>query len=558
MLRRVLLNLFYLRSKTHPSGASEEDSYEQTSVVLGDYRVLAMMLLACSSVLQYHFHPFRKESENRLEMYSLQMLSIVIMIDYADVSQNGLVALASSFVFSLTLVVVSIKKQYTAAEREHKAKRLWQNVRAQSELFNIREHSDIVTKAGTISIDDADKTLWVGGIPDYMCAADNIEPVDPAAGLNEQAQAFREQMLISNLRKCLEGLDGPGTRDVMSTASTVATYGPFDIMKLTHRTGTWEKKIGTLSNRDFGYSETGRINVAHIRSVEAVDPAEEQRDGAEGGIEKVPARPDGTFQHGFMMSVMQKSGSVRAYWFSAPTKAERDEWVTQVRQVSWIDVTSKTWRAQPVVKTIKPRISRSVGKLHDDQHREHWAQPWHGHSWAMVTFQNAGLAQRAYDRGIFVPKEGASDANLETLESGNLSFKGAKLGMLPGKWLDRHLTGQYQGHYGVHENLQDHLHGLSLSRLQSRAVMYGATEDEVKMAVGCPATVSLKDWCTFDEATRQAQFVRSVSPGDVSSESKPPSGEEIKQALITLILEEAVFNTIKKAIQSNTEVFGES
>ena len=567
MLRRVLLNLFYLRSKTQASSAPVEGSYEQTSVILGDYRVLAMMLLACSSVLQYHFHPFRKESENRLEMWSLQFLSIVIMIDYADASQNGLVALSSSFVFSLTLVVVSIQKQYNAIEREHKAAMQWRNIRGQSELFNIREHSDIVTKAGTISVDDADKTLWVGGIPDYMCAVDASEAVDPAADLGEQTRAFREQMLISNLTKCLEGLDGSTPRATVSTASTAVTYGPFETMKLgserSTQSGRWNKRYGTISGREFGYSndQDGRsnpkaLNVADIRAVEAVDLVDEHRNGA---LKVLPfsdsALGAGTprFQCGCKMVVIQKSGPMRVHWFAAVSEAERDEWVAKVRLVSWINAATNVWQAQSVVKTVRPHMSHSVDHTQSERHREHWAQPWHGHSWAMVTFQTAALAQRAYDRGIFVPKEGASDETIkETLESGKLSFKGATVGMLPGKWLDRHLAGQYQGHYGVHANLHDHLHGLTISRLQSHAVMYGATEDQVKTAIGCPDTISLKAWSTYDA-------VKMKSEQTMLDDTDPRRGEEgVKQGLITLILEEAVFNTIRSAVESNKEVFGES
>ena len=57
MLRRIVLNFIYIFSK-----ATAVDG--ELSVT--DYRVGSMLLLATSSVLQYHYHPFRRLSENKL------------------------------------------------------------------------------------------------------------------------------------------------------------------------------------------------------------------------------------------------------------------------------------------------------------------------------------------------------------------------------------------------------------------------------------------------------------------------------------------------------------
>jgi hypothetical protein len=48
-----------------------------------------MAMLATSSVLTFHYRPFRRPRENRLEMWSLQILSIVVAADLLDPTVDG-------------------------------------------------------------------------------------------------------------------------------------------------------------------------------------------------------------------------------------------------------------------------------------------------------------------------------------------------------------------------------------------------------------------------------------------------------------------------------------
>lgn len=57
MGRRLLLNILFL--------ASEWGVVDTKASVLGDWRMSALLMLATSSMLQYHFRPFRSDAENR-------------------------------------------------------------------------------------------------------------------------------------------------------------------------------------------------------------------------------------------------------------------------------------------------------------------------------------------------------------------------------------------------------------------------------------------------------------------------------------------------------------
>jgi hypothetical protein len=76
-----------------------------------DWRIVALALLAFSTVITFHVRPFRRASENRLEMWSLQLLSLVIAVDLLDQTLHGYwVAVAlwfsSSILFLMELFVM--------------------------------------------------------------------------------------------------------------------------------------------------------------------------------------------------------------------------------------------------------------------------------------------------------------------------------------------------------------------------------------------------------------------------------------------------------------------
>ena len=116
MLRRFILNLFYLLSQMNFG-------------TVFDWRVMSMLLLTISSLLQYRVRPFRRDVENRLEMWSLQFLTIMVMVDYADRTVEGVAAIVVSSVLTVTYMVLLVKGYFHMRTSEDKAARNWNRIR---------------------------------------------------------------------------------------------------------------------------------------------------------------------------------------------------------------------------------------------------------------------------------------------------------------------------------------------------------------------------------------------------------------------------------------------
>ena len=140
MLRRLLINVVYLRSKSSGfdasgggAGGSSGGGGGTGQGTIYDWRVASMLLLATSSVLQYHFHPFRRDSENRLEMWALQLLTIMIMVDYADQTQSGAATISILFL-TMTLVMLVGREYRVRRSRTLAAEKGWNFIRSMNYL----------------------------------------------------------------------------------------------------------------------------------------------------------------------------------------------------------------------------------------------------------------------------------------------------------------------------------------------------------------------------------------------------------------------------------------
>lgn len=122
MGRRLLLNMLY--------------NYSQLDAVAGertvsDWRVTSMLVLAMSTMLQYHFKPFRNRAENRLEMWSLQILTILLMVDYADFSEDGFFAIGFLTFSSILFVLLVLRSALQFYSRSKVAHRGWNALQRQ-------------------------------------------------------------------------------------------------------------------------------------------------------------------------------------------------------------------------------------------------------------------------------------------------------------------------------------------------------------------------------------------------------------------------------------------
>jgi hypothetical protein len=125
LFRRTLLNVAYM------SGLARGGKMAFFEI---DWRVFVMVVLCLSSTLQYHFRPFRDDEEDRLEMWGLQFMMIMVVTDFGNEysSQSGGGAYVSLFVaIFLTLVFlgVAINDFITDTRRMKHSKTEWQQIR---------------------------------------------------------------------------------------------------------------------------------------------------------------------------------------------------------------------------------------------------------------------------------------------------------------------------------------------------------------------------------------------------------------------------------------------
>ena len=83
LLRRTFLNYLYfdgLRSGDNTTGVFVIARY--------DWRVVIALVLVISNVIQQYMQPFRDGTEDQLELWSLNFLTMVVIVDIADESNS--------------------------------------------------------------------------------------------------------------------------------------------------------------------------------------------------------------------------------------------------------------------------------------------------------------------------------------------------------------------------------------------------------------------------------------------------------------------------------------
>eukprot|EP01043_Picozoa_sp_COSAG02_P021100 COSAG02_NODE_1061_length_14864_cov_7.878090_3_plen_889_part_00 len=116
LLRRTIINFLYFEGLRNGNGQI---------VIVGDYkadwRVLMVVLLAVSDLLQIRFDIFRMHSLDVLEMWSLHFLLVVVVIDIANEDISFYLCLILSGIFAV-LVVIDYKRD---RDTEHRAGQQW-------------------------------------------------------------------------------------------------------------------------------------------------------------------------------------------------------------------------------------------------------------------------------------------------------------------------------------------------------------------------------------------------------------------------------------------------
>lgn len=157
LLRRTLLNLFYMGGLARGG---------VTSPMLGgvDWRVLVMIVLTISTTLQYHFSPFRDDEEDRLEMWGLQFIMIMVVADFGDeTSGSGSHAsLVVAGVLTCVFICVACADFKRSYERSKGANREWKAMRGwffHDELTTEAyvENSKMVADKGQMDIHDRER-----------------------------------------------------------------------------------------------------------------------------------------------------------------------------------------------------------------------------------------------------------------------------------------------------------------------------------------------------------------------------------------------------------------
>lgn len=128
LLRRTLLNFAYMAGLAR-GGKLSPLFWEM------DWRVVVMAVLCISSTLQYHFRPFRDDHEDRLEMWGLQFIMIMVVVDFGHDNSSkpdaGYVsAFALAVILTLVFLVVAAKDWNTEFRLGKRSKTEWDQIRA--------------------------------------------------------------------------------------------------------------------------------------------------------------------------------------------------------------------------------------------------------------------------------------------------------------------------------------------------------------------------------------------------------------------------------------------
>lgn len=120
LVRRTVLNYLYfdgLRSGDNTTGVFIVANY--------DWRVVVAMVLIVSNVLQQYTQPFRDQKEDNLETWSLNILTLIVVIDIAD-ENKSIYACIVVCVFFCLMVVHQLWEDYGEKET---ADEQWKNLR---------------------------------------------------------------------------------------------------------------------------------------------------------------------------------------------------------------------------------------------------------------------------------------------------------------------------------------------------------------------------------------------------------------------------------------------
>ena len=101
LVRRTILNFLYFEGMRSTAG---QVNFLPGTSVTADWRVLVVVVLAISNLLQTFFRVFRDEQEDNLEMWSLHFLLVVVVIDIANEDISLYLCLVLSSIFSVLVV----------------------------------------------------------------------------------------------------------------------------------------------------------------------------------------------------------------------------------------------------------------------------------------------------------------------------------------------------------------------------------------------------------------------------------------------------------------------
>ena len=125
LLRRTLLNFAYMGGLARGG--------KMSPLFWGvDWRVFVMVILCASSTLQYHYRPFRDDAEDRLEMWGLQFIMIMVVTDFGNENSSSgtaSVSLAVAIMLTLVFLGIAINDFVTDSRRTTHSKTEWEQIR---------------------------------------------------------------------------------------------------------------------------------------------------------------------------------------------------------------------------------------------------------------------------------------------------------------------------------------------------------------------------------------------------------------------------------------------
>lgn len=134
LLRRTIINFLYFEGLRNGNG----------QVYGADWRVLMVVLLAVSDLLQIRFDIFRTHSLDELEMWSLHFLLVVVVIDIANEEISFFLCLILSGIFSV-LVALDYKRD---KQTEQRAGQYWNKIQTLSFTDKLKTGAVLSPKAG--------------------------------------------------------------------------------------------------------------------------------------------------------------------------------------------------------------------------------------------------------------------------------------------------------------------------------------------------------------------------------------------------------------------------